>query len=147
MVNVRKGKGSKQRAIIISTVTAFLFENCCDVRKRPSRQPVFTNRFGRKLSYGALRSRGKKIAAIIGDPSWHLHCMRHTFATRLYNYKKDINFVAEQLGHSSIETTRIYAKTLNKEKLEQMDAMDSLGNSPDQSPLSPETTSKPVNQP
>lgn len=143
MVNVKRGKGSKQRAIIVSTKTAFMFESFLSVDDRPKRQPVFTNNHGDKLSYDALRNRGKRIAEIIGDPSWHLHCMRHTFATRLYNYKKDINFVAEQLGHSSIETTRIYAKTLSSEKLEQMDAMDRLSDSADKSAAIPETTSKP----
>ncbi len=145
MVNVRRGKGSKQRTIIISKETAYLFTEL--IYCRPKRNHIFANRFGAKLSYGALRSRGKKIADIIGDPSWHLHCMRHTFATRLYNYKKDINFVAEQLSHSSIETTRIYAKTLSKEKLEQMDAMDSLGKSTAKSASTPETTSKPSIRP
>ncbi len=140
MVNVRRGKGSKQRSIIISPKTANIFDMVLVCRA--ARVPVFTNSHGGKLSYDALHDRGKKIAAIIGDPTWHLHCMRHTFATRLYNYKKDINFVAEQLGHSSIETTRIYAKTLSSEKLEQMDAMDSLGKSTDESPIVPETTSK-----
>lgn len=140
MVNVRRGKGSKQRSIIISSGTASIFERVPPGRGR--RDPVFTNYAGGKLSYDALHYRGKKIAAIIGDPTWHLHCMRHTFATRLYNYKKDINFVADQLGHSSIETTRIYAKTLNSEKLEQMDAMDSLSKSPTGSGSSPDITSK-----
>ncbi|HEG43361.1 MAG TPA: site-specific integrase [Phycisphaerales bacterium] len=146
MVNVRRGKGSKQRSIIISRVTAGLFVSR-GINSKAARDPVFTNSAGGKLSYDALHDRGKKIAAIIGDPRWHLHCMRHTFATRLYNYKKDINFVADQLGHSSIETTRIYAKTLNSEKLEQMDAMDSLGKSPTESSASPDSTSKPEKNP
>ena len=141
MVNVRRGKGSKQRSIIISRKTGVEFLHF--VHGNPRRQPVLMGKGNDKLSYDALRNRGKRIAEIIGDPSWHLHCMRHTFATRLYNYKKDINFVAEQLGHSSIETTRIYAKTLSSEKLEQMDAMDRLSDSADKSPAIPETTSKP----
>lgn len=128
MVNVTRGKGSKQRSIIISPKTAYLFERI--IVSKGVRVPVFTNSAGGKLTYKALYRRGRKIAAVIGDPTFHLHSMRHTFATRLYNYKKDINFVAEQLGHSSIETTRIYTKTLSSESLEQMDAMDSLGKSP-----------------
>jgi integrase len=140
MVNVRRGKGAKQRSIIISRNTCSILLHL--VHGKPKRQPVLMDKYNAELSYDALRARGKKIAEIIGDPSWHLHCMRHTFATRLYNYKKDINFVAEQLGHSSIETTRIYAKTLTSEKLEQMDAMDSLGKLPDESASAPETTSK-----
>lgn len=140
MVNVRRGKGSKQRSIIISQDNAGILHQLTIGRAK--RSPVFVNRFGGKLSYNALYKRGRKIAEIIGDPSFHLHCLRHTFATRLYNYKKDINFVAEQLGHSSIVTTQIYAKTLSSEKLEQMDAMDALDNSSGQPPATQDSTSK-----
>ena len=30
-------------------------------------------------------------------------------------------FVSQQLGHSSLDTTKIYAKTLNDKQLEQME--------------------------
>lgn len=145
MVNVRRGKGAKQRAIIVSNDTMGLLEHL--IGGRSKHQPVFTNSQGGKLTYKALYRRGRKIAEIIGDPMFHLHSMRHTFATRLYNYAKDLKFVAEQLGHSSIETTGIYAKTLNAEKLRQMNAMDSLGRSPAE-PASPgDSTSKRTESP
>ncbi len=140
MVNVRRGKGAKQRTVIISKDTADML--CHLTIHRPRRQPVFTNRSGGRLSYNALYRRGRKIAKIIGDPAFHLHSLRHTFATRLYNYKKDLKFVGEQLGHSSLQTTGIYAKTLNAEKLQQMDAMDALDNSAGGRAIEQDTTSK-----
>lgn len=145
MVNVRRGKGAKQRTVIVSADTASVLHDLCGIR--PNRHPVFTNSSGNKLTYKALWRRGRKIAGIIGDSSFHLHCLRHTFATRLYNYKKDIKFVKEQLGHSSIATTDIYAKTLNADKLRQMDAMDALGKSADESGKPEDTTSKRTDSP
>ena len=124
MINVLKGKGSRQRTVKIGKHVAAILKRCTAGKGR--RQPVFIKSGGRSLTYNDLRYRANKIKRILGDPTFHFHCLRHTFATNLYNYKNDINFVAEQLGHSSIETTRIYAKTLNKEKLQQMDAMDGL---------------------
>lgn len=124
MINVLRGKGCKQRTVKIGEHVAAILKRCTAGKGR--RQPVFTKSGGRSLTYNDLRYRANRIKRILGDPDFHCHCLRHTFATGLYNYKKDINFVAEQLGHSSIETTRIYAKTLNKEKLQQMDAMDGL---------------------
>ena len=38
------------------------------------------------------------------------HSLRHTFATRLLALGVDISIVSKLLGHSSIETTMIYAK-------------------------------------
>ena len=48
---------------------------------------------------------------------WHLyrpvhkkfHCLRHTFAIRLYQKTKDIRLVQVALGHRSITNTMIYA--------------------------------------
>lgn len=37
------------------------------------------------------------------------HSLRHRFATQVYDRTGDIHLVADLLGHSSIETTRIYA--------------------------------------
>lgn len=36
------------------------------------------------------------------------HNFRHLFAVTYYKLKKDISKLADMLGHSSIETTRIY---------------------------------------
>lgn len=36
------------------------------------------------------------------------HNLRHLFARIFYNMEKDIAKLADLLGHSSIETTRIY---------------------------------------
>ena len=44
------------------------------------------------------------------DTKYHLHCLRHTFAVRRYLQTRDIYLVKQELGHSSIVTTEIYAK-------------------------------------
>ena len=49
------------------------------------------------------------------DTKYHLHCLRHTFAVRRYLQTRDIYLVKQELGHSSVVTTEIYAK-LNKFK-------------------------------
>ena len=42
------------------------------------------------------------------------------YLTRLYNVKKDFGFVQDQAGH----TTAIYAKTNNKARKRQVEALD-----------------------
>lgn len=39
------------------------------------------------------------------------HNLRHLFAQCFYALKKDIEALADILGHNSIETTRIYIRT------------------------------------
>ncbi len=51
------------------------------------------------------------------------HNLRHLFAKTFYKVNKDIAKLADVLGHSSIETTRIYIKTAFKEHRKQLDKM------------------------
>ena len=37
------------------------------------------------------------------------HCLRHTFATRLYQQTRDLHLVREALGHAGVGTTQRYA--------------------------------------
>ena len=43
------------------------------------------------------------------------HNLRHLFARTFYQLEKDIATLADLLGHSSINTTRIYIKTTMEE--------------------------------
>lgn len=54
------------------------------------------------------------------------HNLRHLFARTFYTLYKDIAKLADMLGHSSIETTRIYLKesyTEHQKQLEQLDLL------------------------
>jgi len=60
----------------------------------------------------------------------HPHVLRHTYATRLYNEEHDLLFVQEQLGHSSPTTTAIYARTDQKSRHRQVEALEKSGKAP-----------------
>lgn len=51
------------------------------------------------------------------------HNLRHLFATTFYKISRDIVKLADMLGHSSIETTRIYLKTTGEEHMRYLDKM------------------------
>ncbi|MCI9335301.1 MAG: tyrosine-type recombinase/integrase [Lachnospiraceae bacterium] len=51
------------------------------------------------------------------------HNLRHLFATVYYKVSRDIVKLADVLGHSSIETTRIYLKTTGKEHTRHLEKM------------------------
>ncbi len=54
------------------------------------------------------------------------HCARHTWATITLELTQNIAVVSKILGHSSIKTTQIYAKVLEKAKKEAMDKWDNI---------------------
>lgn len=51
------------------------------------------------------------------------HNLRHLFATSFYKVCKDIVKLADVLGHSSVETTRIYLLTAGEEHARQLEMM------------------------
>ena len=51
------------------------------------------------------------------------HNFRRLFATIYYKASKDIARLADVLGHSSIETTRIYLMISEKEQAKQLERM------------------------
>ncbi|MDO5678067.1 MAG: tyrosine-type recombinase/integrase [Propionibacteriaceae bacterium] len=50
---------------------------------------------------------GKLINNSLPKP-WSMHCLRHRFATRVYQATKDLVVVQQLLGHESIATTQRY---------------------------------------
>ena len=64
----------------------------------------------------------KKIAKMADiDKKIHFHTSRHTFATRALKKGMRIEYVSKLLGHSSIKTTQVYAKIVNKDLDDAMD--------------------------
>lgn len=55
------------------------------------------------------------IDAKVDSKKVYPHNLRHLFAITYYSLEKDIVHLADILGHSSIETTRLYIKTNSKE--------------------------------
>lgn len=51
------------------------------------------------------------------------HNLRHLFAVTYYRQHKDIVRLADLLGHSSVNTTRIYLKTSGEEHRRELDAL------------------------
>ena len=51
------------------------------------------------------------------------HNLRHLFATVYYRIYKDIVKLADILGHSSVETTRIYLLTTGTEHRRQLERL------------------------
>lgn len=88
---------------------------------------IFKTRTGRALDRSNIWNEMKRLCMAAGvDPQKvYPHNLRHLFARSFYSIEKNLAHLADILGHSSIETTRIYVaasiteheKTLRKMKL------------------------------
>ena len=87
--------------------------------------PVFLNRFNKVFDKSGLGRMIKKYAVRCGlNPcEVHPHAFRHRFAINFLNQKDDLSLLADILGHSSIETTRIYVRRSADEQRQLLDAI------------------------
>lgn len=129
---ITKGKGSievdnkgKLRSIVIAS------DLCKELRRYCKEQGItsgiiFHSRDGadlldksyiwREMKYIAGRARVNKSKV-------HAHSFRHLFAKTFMDVNGDIVELADLLGHSSLETTRIYTRSSSKEKRDKISKM------------------------
>lgn len=83
---------------------------------------IFLTRNGKSLSRRQIWSEMKHLCKFAGVEASKVfpHNLRHLFATVFYQACKDIAKLADVLGHSSIETTRIYLVTSGTEHARQL---------------------------
>lgn len=86
---------------------------------------IFLTRKGQELDRRQIWAEMKRLCAAAGIvPSKVFpHNLRHLFATLFYKACKDIVQLADVLGHSSIETTRIYLLTSGTEHIRQLERL------------------------
>lgn len=86
---------------------------------------IFLNKYGDRITTRGISGQLKKYAIKYGiDPAVvYPHSFRHRFAKSFLERCNDIAFLADLMGHESIETTRIY---LRKTATEQREIVDKI---------------------
>ena len=87
---------------------------------------VFRTRSGRAVNRSNVWKDMKELCqgAGVNPEKVFPHNLRHLFAQCFYQVKKDLAQLADILGHSSIETTRIYLISTGKEHRKELEKMD-----------------------
>lgn len=95
-------------------------------REEISAGPIFITRTGRPLDRSNIWKMMKALCrdAGVDEKKVFPHNLRHLFARCFYSIDKDIAKLADILGHSSINTTRIYIITSGEEHRRQLDTLD-----------------------
>lgn len=89
------------------------------------RGPVFITRNGNPMSRTNIWKMLKNLARQAGVrlPKVFPHNLRHLFAVTYYKRYRDVVRLADILGHSSINTTRIYTSKSDYEQLTRLNAL------------------------
>lgn len=78
---------------------------------------LFLNRYGRRLSTRTVDQVIADLGRSIGIDDLTPHVLRHTFATVMLRRGADLVLVAELLGHARTDTTRVYTKPTEADRL------------------------------
>lgn len=116
-------KGKLRHILLPSSLTRLLGEY---VKKHEiPGGAVFTDRKKKPVSRKSVWRKMKRIARFAGVPESKVfpHNLRHLFAREFYRQTQDMMKLADVLGHSNINTTRIYIRTAGREHKRQLDAM------------------------
>lgn len=113
------------RKLCIKLINNFHNNKFC---KEEPCEPVFTTRNGTPIDRKQIWQMLKKLAHKSGVPKEKVfpHNLRHLFAHEFYKSTHDIVKLASLLGHSSIETTRIYTKETEDECREALERISFL---------------------
>lgn len=106
-----KGKGTKIRNIHFSEECAIILKEYLQTRSGNPTEPLFMNKFGNALGRNGIYKITTKLGKMVGlEQSLNPHRLRHTFATNMLARGAEIEFIADEMGHSDLNTTRVYAR-------------------------------------
>ena len=116
LVNVRHGKGDRQRIVPVSRRALDAVRDWMRARSYigiDEDANVLCNLKGRRLSSSYIRRRLPVLAERAGIAKrTHAHGFRHRFTTRLIRRKVVITSVSQVLGHTNLATTHNYCTRL-----------------------------------
>lgn len=125
VVKIKKGKGKKERIVplpesLSSDLWAYL-----QTRLPLSTQAVFISNAGNRLTPSPAQSRFNKYIkkAGLSDKGYTLHKLRHSYASLLIQNNADLLSVQKLLGHSDLNSTKIYTHVNTEHLKKQVDKL------------------------
>ena len=114
----------KCRSVLLSKDLCKMLKAYASERKISS-GPLFVTKNGKPLDRSNVWSDMKKLCASAGvsEKKVFPHNLRHLFARTYYSIQKDIVRLADILGHSNVNTTRIYtveSGTIHRQQLQRL---------------------------
>jgi site-specific recombinase XerD len=122
-ITIRGGKGGKDRLVLLSQRAAKILQQYLN-EMRPkllkkastkkqltedSYKAIFVSNRGTRIANRTIQHFISKLSEKAGVKHTTPHVLRHSFASHLVMSKTNIRVVQQLLGHSSLDTTQIYA--------------------------------------
>lgn len=114
--SVQIANKGKTRIIFLPQPLIRILKKYCNDQKI-LKGAIFVTKTGRPISRSSIWKKMKRLckSAGVDERKVFPHNLRHLFAFTFFQIEKNLLRLAEVLGHSSIETTRIYTATTGKE--------------------------------
>lgn len=116
-------KGKNRCVFIVQNLRKKLLRYIAQLKIKTG--PVFVTRTGNPINRTCIWREMKALCAEarVNPQKVFPHNLRHLFARVFYNIEKDIAKLADILGHSNINTTRIYIMSTGIEHRKRMESM------------------------
>ena len=116
-------KGKTRTVFIVKELRKKLLRYCAEQGIKTG--CIFITKSGRPINRSCVWREMKNLCkqAKVNPSKVFPHNLRHLFARTFYGIEKDIAKLADILGHSSIDTTRIYIMSTGTEHRRRMERM------------------------
>ena len=102
------GKGAREREFLVDPEALTALISYLKARGKDDIPALFLSNRDRRISARALQYLIHNWSIKAGITPIHPHQLRHSFSTGLHRAGVDLLTISQLLGHSSIETTRLY---------------------------------------
>lgn len=116
-------KGKTRKVFIVTALRTKLLQYA--EREEISNGQIFISKSGKPVDRSNIWREMKALCEQTGIPPKKVfpHNLRHVFAREFYNIEKDVAKLADILGHSNLNTTRIYIMETGAEHRRKMEEM------------------------
>jgi len=122
VVHIIKGKGKKDREIPLIQPLAVALLDYYNERHPQANEPILLSDSNRRMSNTDFQNLFRRYLRKCGlsKKGYSPHKCRHAFATLLYQNGVDIFTIQKMLGHSDLNSTKIYTHITNSHMKEEM---------------------------
>lgn len=106
------GKGSKWRYVPMGSKVSRALKDYLRQRPQIEADALWLTQRRTPLAYGTLNAMLRHLGDYAGVPDVTPHRFRHTYASEWYRHLRDIMALKNLLGHSKVEVTQRYLRSL-----------------------------------
>lgn len=107
------GKSKEPRLCFISSRCEKALDAYFEARTDGNPALFISNQNGKRITPGNVRRVFQNVCAKSDFDGVHPHTIRHSFATYLLEKGVDLRYIADLMGHQSLDTTKIYTHYSN----------------------------------